>query len=252
MLYTLWFGVGKGWCFSVSTSPSFKTGKLVFIWFWHLDAGDPICTLIYILHPLGSQPHRSLSYCKDFESSLDSGKMKPVNLKGNQRWIFIGRTAAEAEAQILWPPDTKSCLIAKDPDVGKDWRQEKGMTEDETVGWHHQLDEHEFEQTLGDGDEQGSLGGCSPVAKSRAQLSNWIMNNNMNIYICKHIYLYKQFCWTVIPDASITSVLNLILFSFYFAYPMKIEIIFFFFFIYHQKHYKSSISDRTLNLTLSS
>ena len=202
MLYTLWFGVEKARCFSVSTSPEFQDRETC-IRFWHLDAGDPICTLIYILRPLGSQFHRSLSYWKDSESSLDSRKMKPVNLKGNQCWIFIQRTAAEAEAPILWPADTKSWLIGKDPDAGKDWRQEeKGTTEDEMVGWHCRLTGYEFEQTLGDGDEQGSLACCSPVAKSRTQLSNWIMNNNMNIY-CKHIYLYKQFCWTVIPDASI-------------------------------------------------
>ena len=76
-----------------------------------------------------------------------------VNPKGNQPWIFTGRTAAEAEAPIFWPLDMKSQLIGKDPDAGKDWGQEeKGTTEDETVGWHHQLDGHEFEQALGDGE----------------------------------------------------------------------------------------------------
>jgi len=73
-------------------------------------------------------------------------------------WIFIGRTDAEAEAPVLWPPDAKSWLIRKDPDAGKDWRQEeKGMTEEEMVGWHHQLNGHEFEQALGDGEGQGSV-----------------------------------------------------------------------------------------------
>ena len=81
----------------------------------------------------------------------------------SQPWIFIGRTDAETEAPILWPPDTKSQLIQKDPDAGKDWRQgEKGTTEDEMVGWHHWLDGHEFEQILGDSEEQGSLACCSP------------------------------------------------------------------------------------------
>ena len=80
------------------------------------------------------------------ESPLNSKEIKPVNPKGNQSWIFIGRTDAEAEAPILWPPDTKGWLIGKDPDAGKDWRQEeKGTTEDEMVGWHHWLDGHEFE-----------------------------------------------------------------------------------------------------------
>ena len=82
---------------------------------------------------------------KTFESPLDSWEIQPVNPKENQSWIFIGRTDAEAEALILWPPDAKNWLIWKDPDAGKDWRQEeKGMTEDEMVGWHHQLNGREF------------------------------------------------------------------------------------------------------------
>ena len=75
---------------------------------------------------------------------------------------FIGRTDVEAETPILWPPDAKSCLIGKDPDSGKDCKQEKGTTEDEMVGWHHRLDGHEFEQVPGVGDGQGSLACCSP------------------------------------------------------------------------------------------
>ena len=77
------------------------------------------------------------------ESPLDSKEIKPVHPKGNQSWIFIGRTDAEAAAPILWPPDVKSWLIGKDPDAGKDWRQEKGTAEDEMVGWHHWLNGHE-------------------------------------------------------------------------------------------------------------
>ena len=94
---------------------------------------------------------------------LEQQGTKPVNPKGNQPWIFIGRTDAEAEAAILWPPDAKSWLIGKDLDAEKDWRrEEKGITEDEMVGWHHQLNGHEFEQTLGVGDRQGNLVCCSP------------------------------------------------------------------------------------------
>ena len=86
---------------------------------------------------------------KNLESPLDCKEVKPVNPEGNQPWIFTGRTDAEAKAPTLWPPDGKSWLIWKDPDSGKDWRQEeKGMTEDEMVGWHHRLDAHEFEQAL--------------------------------------------------------------------------------------------------------
>ena len=96
------------------------------------------------------------------ESPLESKEMKPVNPKGNQPWIFIGRRDAEAEAPILWPPDVKSRLIGKDPDSGKDWGQEeKRATEDEMVGWHHRLNRYKFEQTLGDGEGQGSLACCS-------------------------------------------------------------------------------------------
>ena len=110
------------------------------------------------------------------ESPLDSKEIKPVNPKGNQPWIFIGRTDTEAEAPMLWPSVVKSRLIGKDPDAGKDWwQEEKGTTEDEMVGWHHQCNRQESEQnTLGDSEGQGSLECCSPwVAKSQTQLSNW-------------------------------------------------------------------------------
>ena len=112
----------------------------------------------------------ALKYCwfwtvvlgKTLESPLDCKEIKPVNPKGNQSWIFIERTDAEAEAPILWPPVVKNWLIGKDHDAGKDWRQEeKGKTEDEMVGWHHQLNGHEFDQVLRVGDWQGSLTFCS-------------------------------------------------------------------------------------------
>ena len=100
---------------------------------------------------------------KTLESPLDSKEIKPVNPKGNQSWIFTERTDAEAEAPILWPLDVKSRLIGKDSNAGKDWRQEeKGMTENEITGWHHQLNKHEFEQALGDSEGQWSLECCSP------------------------------------------------------------------------------------------
>ena len=101
---------------------------------------------------------------KSLQSPLDCKAIKPVNPKGNQSWIFIGRTDAEAEAEtpILWPPDVKNWLIWKDPDAGEDWGQEKGTAQDEVVGWHHRHDGHEFEQVLGVGDGQGGLASCSP------------------------------------------------------------------------------------------
>ena len=99
---------------------------------------------------------------KTLESSLDCKEIQPVNPKRNQSWIVI-RTDAEAETPLLWPSDAKNWLIGKDHDAWKDWRQvEKGTTEDEIVGWHHQLDGHEFEQVPGVGDEQGRLACCTP------------------------------------------------------------------------------------------
>ena len=90
---------------------------------------------------------------KTLESPLDSKEIKPVKLRGNQFWLFIGRTDAELQTPILWPPNVTNWLTGKDPDAGKDWRQEeKGTTEGELVGWHRQLDGHEFEQVPGVGD----------------------------------------------------------------------------------------------------
>ena len=112
---------------------------------------------------------------KILESPLDCKEIKSGNPKGNQSWIFIGRTDAEAETPILWPPDAKSWLIGKDPDAGKDWRQEeKEMTEDEMVGWHYWLNEHEFEQALGVGDGQESLMCCSPEGCKGSDTTKWL------------------------------------------------------------------------------
>ena len=95
---------------------------------------------------------------KTLESPLDCKKIQPVHSKGDQSWVFFGRKDAEAETPVLWPPHAKSWLIGKDPDAGRDWGQkEKGMTEDEMAGWHHRLNGHEFEWTLGVGDRQGGL-----------------------------------------------------------------------------------------------
>ena len=111
---------------------------------------------------------------KTLENPLDHKVIKPVNPKGNQSWIFIGRTDAEVEAPILWPPDLENWLTGKDPDIGKDWRQEeKGTTEDKMVGWHHWLNGHEFEQAPRVGDGQGSLAAAvHGVTKSQTQLSD--------------------------------------------------------------------------------
>ena len=112
---------------------------------------------------------------KTLESPLDSKGIKQSVLKEiSPKGIFIGRTDDEAEALILWPPDVKNWLIEKDPDAGKDWRQEKGTTEDERAGWHHRLNGHEFEQAPGVGDGQGSLVCCSPWGCKELDITEWL------------------------------------------------------------------------------
>ena len=112
---------------------------------------------------------------KTLESPLDCKEIKPLNYKGNQSWIFIGRTDVGAETPIFWPPDANSWLIRKDPDAGKDWRQaEKGTTEDETVEWHHWLNGHVFKQALWVGDGQGSLVCCSPWGRKESGMTEWL------------------------------------------------------------------------------
>ena len=111
---------------------------------------------------------------KFLERPLDCKEIQPVNPKENQSWIFIGKTDAEAKTPILWPPAAKNWLVWKDSDSGKDWRREKGMTEDVMVGWHHQLDGHEFVQALGVGDGQGSLVCCSPQGCKESDTTEWL------------------------------------------------------------------------------
>ena len=111
---------------------------------------------------------------KTLESPLDCKETQPVHPKGNQSWIFIGMTDAEAETLILRPPDAKIWVIWKDPEAGKDWRQEgKGKTEDEMVGWHQRLNGHELEQVLGVGDGHGSLVWCSPWCHKELDMTEW-------------------------------------------------------------------------------
>ena len=139
------------------------------VWMWELDHKESWvlknwCFLTVVLE-------------KTLESPLDCKEIQPVHPKGNQSWIFTGRTDAEAETPLFWPPDAKNWLTGKDPDAGKDWRQEeKGMTEDEMVGWHHQLDGHEFGWAPGVGDGQGSLACCSPWGRRESDMTerlNW-------------------------------------------------------------------------------
>ena len=135
-------------------------------------------------------------------SPLDCKEIKPVHPKGNQSWIFIGRT--DAEAPILWPPDVKSWLIGKHPDAGKDWGQEeKGTTENEMIEWHNQLNGHEFEQALGDNEGPGNLVCCSPWGCKESDMTEWL-NNNKLLYCCVFLslgriiivlYISVLLCW---------------------------------------------------------
>ena len=123
---------------------------------------------------------------KTLESPLDCKEIQPVHPKGDQSWVFIGRTDVEAETPVLLPPDAKSWLIGKDPDAGKDWGQEeKRTTEDEMVGWHHQINAHEFGWTLEVGDRQGDLACCSSWGCKESDTTewlNWTGNKVKNIY----------------------------------------------------------------------
>ena len=147
-----------------SQSYSFSSSH---VWMWELDykenwALNNWCFWTVVLE-------------KTLESPLDCKKIQPVPPKGNQSWIFIGKTDAKAEAPILWPPHAKNWLTGKDPDPGKDQRQEeKGITEGEIVGWHHQLDGHEFEQAPGVGDGQRSLVCCSPWGRKEPDMTKWL------------------------------------------------------------------------------
>ena len=138
------------------------------IWMWELDYKKGWV--------LKNWCFRTVMLEKITESLLDSKEIKPVNLKGNQPWILTERT--DAETPVLWPPDLKSQLTRKDCDARKDWRQEeKGTTEDEMVGWHHQLNGNEFEQTPGDGEGERSLAGWSPQGLKQSDMTHWLNNS---------------------------------------------------------------------------
>ena len=135
---------------------------------------------------------------KTLESPLDCKEIQPVPSKGDQSWVFIGRTNVEAETPILWPPNAKSWLIGKDPDAGKDWGQEeKGMTEDEMVGWHHWLNGHGFGWTPGDGGGQGGLACCGSWARKEldnTERLNW--TDPQWIVICFLCALWVELGWS--------------------------------------------------------
>ena len=133
------------------------------VWMWELDHYETWALKNWCFWPVVLE--------KTLESPLDCKEIIPVNPKGNQPWIFIGRTGAEAEALILRPPNVKNWLIGKDPDAGKSWGQEEMVAENEMVGWHHQLNGHESEQTLGDGEGQGSLACYNPCGCKESDMT---------------------------------------------------------------------------------
>ena len=134
---------------------------------------------------------------KTLKSPLDCKESKPVNPKGNQPWIFIGRTDLEAETPVHWPPDEKRWLIWKDPDAGKDWEQEeKGMTEDEMIEWYHWHNGHGFGWTPGVGDGQGGLACCDSWGRKELDMTeqlNWTESEYLYIFQVKliHFHFYK-------------------------------------------------------------
>ena len=137
------------------------------VWMWELDYKESWAPKNWCFWTVGLE--------KTLESLLDCKEIQPVYPKGDQSWVFIGRTDAEAETPILWPPDAKSWLIWKNPDAEKDWGQdEKGMTEDEMVGWHHRLNGHGFGWTPGVGDGQGGLACCSSWGHKESDTTEWL------------------------------------------------------------------------------
>ena len=152
------------------------------IWMWELDHKESWAPKNWCFWTMVLE--------KTLESPLDFKGIQPVHPKGNQSWLFIWRTDAEAETPILWPPDLKNWLTGKGPDAGKDWRQEeKGMTEDEMIGWHHWLKGREFEQALGVGDGQGSLVCYSPWGHKESDTTERLIWAELNCYMETLTYL---------------------------------------------------------------
>ena len=128
------------------------------------------------------------------ESPLDCKEIQPVHSKGDQSWVFIGRNDAKAETPVLWPPHANSWLIGKDSDAGRDWGQEeKGTTEDEMAGWHHQLDGREFEWTPGVGDGQGGLAWCDSLGLKELDTTERLNWTELNIVSLNFVLFYYSF-----------------------------------------------------------
>ena len=160
------------------------------VWMWELDYKE--------CWALKNWCFWTVVLVNTLESPWDSKEIKPVHPKGNQSWIFIGRTDAEAETPILWPTDAENWLIGKDPDSGKDWKQ-KVMTEDEMVGWHHWPVGHEFEQAPGVGDRQGRLACYSPWGRKDSDKTDWTKLMSIK-YTLDFVQKVKYFCNVICKD----------------------------------------------------
>ena len=182
---------------------------------WDKIYTDSYSSLIFLLNLFANFLFRAIKkaecwrtdafelWCWTLESPLDCKEIQLVNPKGKQSWIFIGRTDAEAETPILWPPAAKNWLIWKDPDAGKDWGQEeKGTTEDEMVGWHHQHNGHEFGWTLGVGDGQGGLVCCSSWGRKELDTTE-----QLNWTISLYFYITYLVVYILLMNILITYVL---------------------------------------------
>ena len=167
-----WTAMGKWLTLTLSLTPTLTLTLILTL----TPISPDSCRETLIRHTRGG----TVVLEKTPKGPLDSKKIKPVNPKGNQPWILIGKTNAEAEALILWPSDVKSWLTGKDPDTRKDWRQkEKGARGDEMVGWHCRLYGPEFEQTPGDDEGQGSLTCCSPWGCRKSDMTEWLNNSRV-------------------------------------------------------------------------
>ena len=188
----------QGYCFSSSH-----------VWMWELDYND--CWV------LKNWCFWTVVLEKTLESPLDCKEIQPVHPK-DQAWVFIGRTDAEAETPILWPPDVKIWLIGKHSDAGRDWGQEeKGTTEDEIVGWHHWLNGHEFRWTLGAGDGQGGLVCCGSRGHKELGMTEWLNWTELKMIqilsgktdtqaiMCTFTKLFYIFCIMYSSTASLKS-----------------------------------------------
>ena len=148
-------------------SSSYFIRYLQVVWMWELDCEESWALKNWCFWTVVLE--------RTLESPLDCNEVQPVHPKGDQSWVFIGRTDAKAETPILWPPHAKSWLIGKDPDAGRDWGQEeKGTTEDEMAGWHHRLNGREFGWTPGVGDGQGGLACCGSWGPKESDMTEWL------------------------------------------------------------------------------